>query len=237
MESENYCLPKGVLGEIALPVIFKIVLLFCCIVLLSCKQENKDAKENVDFNVRLEISGLQYYPNDSISMSFRIKSSNGIAPYTCKWINPDTLIGEGPFTICLTGNLLLDVEVLDAGLNKMEFHYEILKDTIDFRKNDYRNVLTGFYKCEVVYHWATEDSPGNFITHDSIYHDTIEISKHSDVKMLKISDFPDVNYNFINSSFDGYHLSGYFKNDSIIFYYFATPVALYNWTYKGGKIN
>lgn len=235
MESEYNSLQKRVLERIVLPALCKISFLLYLVVCFSCKTDDKDLKENSDFNTELEIISLLCYPNDSISMSFRINSSNGTAPYNYKWLQPDTLVGEGPFTIWLKNNLLLDVEVFDADQNKMKFHYEILKDTIDLQKNDYRNVVTGLYTCEVLFNSATVDS-GHIIPHDSIYQDTIEISKHSDVKMLKIS-YYDVNYNFRNSSFDAYHLSGYFKDDSISFYYFQTPIALKNWTYKGKKIN
>jgi hypothetical protein len=237
MESANNSIQKRILERIVIPALCRISFLFYFAVCFSCKQDEKGIKENTVFNNDLEIISLICYPNDSISLSFTINSTNGTAPYNYKWLNPDTLAGEGPFTIWLKNNLLLDVEIFDADQDEMEFYYEILKDTIDCVENDYRNIVTGLYNCEVIYHWTTQDPPGNFITNDSIFQDTIEISKDSDVKMLKISNFPDVNYYYRSSSFDGYHLSGYFRNDSISFYYFGTPVGLYNWTYKGKKIN
>jgi hypothetical protein len=219
---------------------FKIVILNAIITFFSCEKSNpgnEDIKKNVDFNVNLELSALTCYPDDSILMTFRINSTNGIAPYMYNWINPDSLVGGGPFTVGLKSNLVLNGEVFDADSNKMEFHYEVLRDTIDFLEFDYRNRVVGLYDCRVVYRATTQDILGNFITHETIYQDTIEVSKHSEFKMLKISNLPDVNYNFKDLSFEAYHTSGHFKADSISLYYFQTPVGLYNWTYKGKKLN
>jgi hypothetical protein len=203
----------------------------------SCQLENPPIREDSPFNVNLEISSLKVFPNDSISISFGINCSDGVAPFSFIWVNPDTLLGEGPFIISLDSNLILDLEVFDAEQAKVEFHYELLKDTIDFERYDYRNEYYGFYQCDVIYRSATEETPGVFITKETLYRDTIEVSESSDITMLEISDFTEVNYNFTSSSFDAYHLSGKFRSDSIFFYYYETPVGLRNWTYKGSKIN
>jgi hypothetical protein len=188
-------------------------------------------------NVDFKIIDLIYYPDDSIPLTFMITSTNGIQPYNYNWINPDTLVGEGPFTIDLSNNSIFYVEVKDADNNKVILHYEIRKDTIDRLKYDYRNDFIGLYNCEVIYSWVV-DSNGIYIGRNyDIYQDTIEVIKHSDFQKINISNVvSDLNFSYRDSTFSGYHTSGKFKGDSIIFYFFATPAALYSWNYKGLKI-
>jgi hypothetical protein len=165
-------------------------------------------------------------------MTFVISSMNGKAPYKYNWNKPDTFSGEGPFTIHINSNISLDVEVVDADNSKIEFLYEIKKDTIDSLKYDYRNAYVGFCNCTVNYVDAHQN-PAVYST----YQDTIEVLKHRDFKKLQISNIQDVDFYFKKLTFGGYHLSGQFKNDSIGFYYYLTPAAIFSYTYKGVKIN
>ncbi len=208
--------------------ILKFVVLMSFFFIISCRKDT----DKLTFDVSMNITSLICYPNDSISMTFYVNSSNGKAPYNYNWINPDTFAGEGPFTINININILLDLEVIDANNTKMRFRYEIKKDTIDSLKFDYRNAYTGLYDCTVNYCDAHQN-PAVYST----YQDTIDIFKHNDFKMLQISNIQEVDFNFRKLTFGGYHLSGKFKNDSIKFYYFLTPAAIYNYTYKGKKIN
>jgi len=215
-------------------ILFKILFLFVCFSFLSCE---KNTKENIDFNVDLKITDLICYPDDIIHISFLISPANGIAPYTFKWISPDTLDGSGPFDLDIKSNLYLHAEVCDADSNKIDFQYELLKDTIDFLLYDYRNRFTGLYLCNVKYNSTENNSVGEFITTTTFYKDTIEISKPADISMLNISNFPVVSFNYKSLSFEAYHTSGRFIGDSCIhIYYFMTPVGSFNWTYDGKKL-
>ncbi len=209
----------------------KILVLFSIFFSQACKKDT----EPLNFKTDIRITNLICYQNDSISMTFLITSTGGKSPYIYNWINPDSLTGEGPFTINIQNNIILEVETIDANQNKIKFQYEIKKDTIDPLKYDYRNAFIGFYDCEVKHRWA-EDSSGTYITHQNIYQDTIEVTKNSDFGMLNISDQHDLVFNYRDSTFSGYHAYGEFQNDSITFYYYFTPVGLVNYTYKGKKI-
>ena len=61
----------------------------------SCEKNQDKRKFNVDLNV-LE---LNCYPNDHISMTFEICSSNGVEPYIYDWSNPKMFEGKGPITV------------------------------------------------------------------------------------------------------------------------------------------
>ena len=212
--------------------IIVIMVITALILLHSCKNEN----EQLSFNVDIDFINLVCYPNDSISTTFVIAPSGGKAPYMYNWINPGSFVGEGPFTMHVKNNIMLELEVVDANNTNVKFQYEIIKDTIDPLKYDYRNAFAGFYDCDVNYRWV-EDSNGTWISHHRNYQDTIEVIKNGDFQMINISTVqPDLNFNYNDSTFRGYHTSGKFHNDSIAFNYFATPVALYSWDYKGGKI-
>jgi len=215
---------------------FNIVLFLSLFCMVSC-ENNNTTQENKDFNVDLEISNLICFPDDSICMTFGLRVSDGVVPYAYNWFHPDTLTGAGPFSLGLRGNLLLNAEVTDADGNTMVIHKEILKDTIDFPRYDYRNRYAGFYECDVVYHWTTEETPGNWVTRTEVFKDTIEVLKPADTRTLKIWNIQDVSLNYRDMSFTGYHADGYFREDSIHFYYFATPVGLYNWSYDGKKLD
>jgi len=206
----------------------EILVLIFFLLFLSCKKDT----EKLPFKVELYCTDLLCFPEDSISMTFYLNSSNGKAPYNYNWNNPDTFIGGGPFTINIITDVLIDVNVFDGNNNKIEFQCEIKKDTIDSLKYDYRNTYVGLYDCTVNYCDAHQD-PAVYST----YQDTIEIIKHSNFKMLQILNIQDVDFNFKKLTFWGYHLSGKFKNDSIEFNYYLTPAAIYRYTYKGKKLN
>lgn len=141
----------------------------------------------------------------------------------------------GSITINIQNDILIYVEVIDANQTKMKLQFEVKKDTIDSLKYDYRNAFIGLYDCLVQHSWV-EDSSGTFITHQNIYQDTIMVSKNIDFEMLNIANLTDLDFNYIDDTFIGYHASGGFQNDSIKFYYFFTPAGLENYTYKGKKL-
>jgi len=213
--------------------VFKLLLLTALFLSHSCKGED----EQLSLKASINFTSIVCYPNDSISTTFIIVATGGKSPYIFNWTHPESFIGEGPFTMNIKYNTLLTVEVIDANNAKVDFQYEIVKDTIDPSKYDYRNAFTGMYNCEVNHRWV-EDSSGTWVSRHSAYNDTIVVKKHSDFQMIIISDWlPDLNLNYRDSTFSGYHTYGKFENDSIRFNYFQTPVAMYSWDYKGGKIN
>ena len=208
------------------------------LLIFSCKKKGEEVDNSINnFKVNINVTNLICFPYDSISLTFLINVTHGTPPYSYNWINPSAFVGAGPFTINVKSDVNLDLEVSDASNNKVKYLCEIKKDTIDSLKYDYRNTYIGNYKCEVIYRWVTIDSGGVFHNHDTIYQDTLSVSKHTQFDMLKISNIPDVIYYPKYSAFLGYHTSVTFTSDSISIYYYLTPVGLFNWTYKGKKLN
>lgn len=216
--------------------ITSILILVIIVILQSCKRDH----EPLTFENDIKITNLICYPNDSISMTFSITSTEGNPPYNYKWIKPDYLNGNGPFTIEIDGDINLQLEVTDANNSKVNFQYEIKKDTIDPLKYDYRNSLVGRYKCDAVYTSTSSDGSGNWITQKTKFQDTIEVKKNLNFTRLSFSGInvavSEVDFNFKNSTFSGYHTSGEINNDSISMYTYYTPVGLYNYRYNGVKI-
>jgi len=207
------------------------------ILLCSCKKQGEEVHANSNkFKVGIGISSLVCFPDDSISLSFQINAADGKPPYSYNWINPAGLKGAGPFTINVKSDVTLQVEVVDSIDDKVNLQYLIKKDTIDSLKYDFRNMFTGIYACEVIYRWATLDSNGVIHGHDTTYSDTLTVSKHAQFNMLKISNLPDVKYYARPSKFIGFRTTVTFTGDTIDAYYYQTPLALYNWTFKGIKI-
>ena len=129
------------------------------------------------------------------------------------------------------------MEVADAEGWRKLYRYRIRKDTIDSLKYDYRNPWVGSYDCEVVYRYVIPDSGGVFHGYDTTYRDTLAVSKHSAFNMLSIPNMPDVTYYPAFSGFMGYHTTVRFSNDSIDLYFYMTPVGLFNYTYKGRRMD
>lgn len=214
-----------------------IIFVFFLLLWFSCKKDEVVDNSNDNFMVNINVTNLICFPNDSISLTFLINVTNGIPPYSYNWIKPSNFVGAGPFTINVKSDVTLDLEVSDGVNSKVKYLYEIQKDTIDSLKYDYRNTYIGNYKCEVTYRWATQDSSGVFQCYDTTYQDTLSASKHAQFDMLKISNIPDVQYYSKASVFLGPHTTVTFTSDSISIYFSLTPVGLYNWTYKGKKLN
>jgi hypothetical protein len=102
--------------------------------------------------------------------------------------------------------------------------------------NDYRDPYVGFYKCQVNERQSVLDTSGVFHTFYSYYIDTIEVSKGIGDNMLKISWIPDVVLYQKTLTFEGFHTTGSFKNDSIEIYHFFTPIAISSVEYRGKKM-
>lgn len=217
-----------------------IILIFsACVIYSSCERKEKENPEecgNSCFEVKVLVNSLTCYPNDSISLEFQVEAKKGKEPYSIIWLNPDSLKGFGPFTFEISSNLFLNARVMDGDKKQVEITHEVLKDTIDQLQFDYRNNILGSYDCMIIHNWGTEVAPGVFETHSETYKDTIVIMKHENFAMLKVSPDIALNYDFSNSSFSGYHISGNFSKDSIFMYSFSSPVALHNFTYKGKKL-
>lgn len=212
-----------------------LINIFLFLFIIFSQACNKD-KEQLDFDIEIIFTDLIFYPNDSISITFFIEPKGGTPPYKFNWINPQLIDSKGPFTIIIADDYVFDLTVIDANNTHINFQYEILKDTIDRLKYDYRNSLIGNYNCQVLHRWV-EDSNGIYIPYENIFQDTIEVTKNNDFEMINISDFLNLNLNFRDSTFQGYHLNGKFHLDSINFFYYISPVGLVNYSYKGIKID
>jgi hypothetical protein len=200
------------------PGIIKTSLIFlvplALVSVFACHKENPQLK----FNVGIEIISLMCFPNDSISLKFKINSTDGTPPYTYEWANPATFTGEGPFTMNIIDNTSLDVIVADSNNTKVNFHYEIKKDTIDPLKHDYRTLFTGNYKGTYIRTWKPMQSPYPVT---DIYTDyVISVTKHKDFKMLTITVWGDFYLKIKDLTLSSLYISkfGHFEQDKIEIY-------------------
>lgn len=162
-------------------------------------------------------------------MSFKIIPKGGNPPYFIKWFEPATFLGEGPFSVKLINDMVLDFELQDSDKAINRLSHKILKDTIDSLKYDYRNMYIGTYTCEVKY---------TYIDSVKYYKDTLSVSKMNDFKSILISK-KNNNWGMIYLSlnqFYGYHRGVTFRNDSKFFSESGPLGAYYTNTYKGSKI-
>jgi hypothetical protein len=217
--------------------------LLCIAILIllnfSCE---KDHNPRLDFE--FQTIEVYYYPDKHISMTFNIIPKSDKGPFLLKWFNPDSLKEEGPYTINLSDNLMLDFEILDAQNISQRFTYEIETDTIDSLKYDYRNNYIGTYSCDV-----TSSYEGS----TKYYQDTLIVIKNNAFNMLNILTRFDIinNYEgnkmtYLNSNgyvsyptgeFYGYHSGVSFSNDSI-HYSVSGPLGFYYTnTYEGIRLN
>ncbi len=191
----------------------KFFVLYALLSVFACQKENSE----LNFKVGIEIISLTCFPNDSISITFKVSSTDGKPPYTYKWINPATFTGEGPFTLNIQNNTNLDVTVSDSINRKMKFHYEIKKDTIDSLKYDYRNLFTGKYKGTHIRTWKPMQSQYPVTDIDNDY--VISVTKHKDFKKLIISGW-DFYLNIKDLTLTGPYktIYGHFEQDKIEIY-------------------
>lgn len=124
-------------------------ILYLTILVLTCYSCEKQKTATIDFVYNA--SEIIYYPDKHISIIFDVKPKYDIGDYTIKWYSPDTLVGEGPFEITISNNLVLDFEISDDNNNVKRFQYEVKIDAIDSVNYDYRNDYIGAYFCKVTY--------------------------------------------------------------------------------------
>ena len=211
------------------------------ILVLTCYSCEKQKTATIDFVYNA--SEIIYYPDKHISIIFDVKPKYDIGDYTIKWYSPDTLVGEGPFKITITNNLVLDFEISDDNNNVKRFQYEVKIDAIDSVNYDYRNDYIGAYFCKVTYSYngAIE-----------YYQDTLTVVKNNTFYMLNILTTNDIrnsyegnkmiylnsngSYNSQTGVFFGYHSGVLFEEDSI-HYSVSGPLGFYYTnTYEGIKI-
>lgn len=205
--------------KLILYLTFPFILLFG---IISC-----DRKPELSFD--FQTLDIVYFPDSEIYMSFKIIPKGGNPPYFIKWFEPATFLGEGPFSVKLINDMVLDFELQDSDKAINRLSHKILKDTIDSLKYDYRNMYIGTYTCEVKY---------TYIDSVKYYQDTLSVSKMNDFKSLLISK-KNNNWGMIYLSlnqFYGYHRGATFRNDSIFFSESGPLGAYYTNTYKGSKI-
>ena len=206
---------------------------------LSCEKES-----NLRLDFVFKTTEIIYYPNKHILMTFNIIPKGYNEPYTFKWFKPDSLKEEGPYSINISSNLMLDFEISDTKNISQRFTYEIKTDTIDSIKYDYRNNCVGTYKCNVAssYNGSTE-----------YFQDTLVVIKTSSFNMLNIRDSKDIKNNYAGNimtyidsngnngfpkrDFFGYHSRVLFTDDSI-HYSVSGPLGFYYTNvYDGIRIN
>jgi len=211
------------------------------LVLLNFSCE-KDRNPKINFEFRA--TGIISYPDKHISITFDVVPEVDKEHCTINWYSPDSLKGNGPYTINISGNLMLDFEIYDNQNTTQRFQYEIKADTIDSLKYDYRNNYIGTYSCSAAYsnNGSTE-----------YYKDTLTVVKNNAFNMLNILTKQDIannyegskmiylNSNGFNSSpaggFFGYHSGASFYTDSI---HYATSGPLgyyYSIVYDGVRIS
>jgi len=209
-----------------------ILIITFLLILFSCKKSDESQNKIIP---EIRINNIVCYPNDRISMEFEIIIKKGKEPFSYQWINPDTLKGSGPFTINLVSNLEIDVIITDSNNNNIEYIYVIKKESYDSLDYDYRNPYIGFYRCKVERNF---EAPYDEI--DTIYYDTVEISKHEVFTELNTSvHYSSVNFNYRSLIFSGYRISGRFINkDSIsIFTWEMMEPGAPCHNYRGKKMN
>jgi hypothetical protein len=207
----------------------------------SCKKEEDD---DLKINFKFYTNEIIYYPDKHISVTFDIFPEGNNAPYKLKWFVPDSLKEEGPYAIKITGNIILDFEIIDVKNTSKRFTYEIKTDTLDSLKYDYRNNYIGKYSCNV-------NSSYNGSTNR--YKDTITVVKNGSFSILNIQTKSDIlnhyegnkmtylnssgYYNYPAGEFYGYHSGASFSNDSI-HYTVSGPLGFYYTNiYEGIRIN
>lgn len=216
-------------------VCLAILILFC----FSCKEE---IISELDFEFQpIEIV---YYPEKHISINFNIEPIGGNEPYNLNWFEPDYQNEEGPYSITIDDDILLDFEIVDAVNTSKRFTYEIKTDSIDSLIYDYRNRFVGSYACNV-----TSSYSGSV----DYFLDTLVVEKNNSYKginilienkiannytVMEMSDPNIKEYNCYSAvSFYGYHSGVSFSNDSI-FYTLSGPLGHYNTNvYKGAIIS
>jgi hypothetical protein len=227
-----------------LKIKFSAAILYLTILVLisySCEKENNPTNP-IDFE--FNANEITYYPDQHISIAFDIKPKYDIGTYNISWYSPDTLSGEGPFKIMITGDLILDFEISDSENTVKRFQHEIKVDTIDSVRYDYRNDYIGIYFCNVTY-----SNDGSL----EYYQDTLTVVKNGTFNMINILTRSDIEHGWEGSrmfynnsngfyssptgSFFGYHSVVLFANDSI-HYSVGGPLGnYYTNTYEGIKIN
>ena len=229
----------GIFKKRQLKVVHIAVILVLLLSGTACHKT--ETKKESDF--QMIVNKLIFYPEKHVSINFAIAPKDETEPYTVKWYSPDSLNGTGPHTLRFSENTLVDFEVLIPGIATKRFSWQLLFDTIDSVRYDYRNNYTGRYLCEV-----KSVSNGTTLT----YPDTLNVLKNSVFPRVNIQNRTDIqqqwegnvmiyqNANGFNNSpdgeFFGYHSGVTFRNDSM-FYSISGPLGnYYTLDYRGVKM-
>jgi len=218
---------------------------FAFLFILMLFQLSCERRTELSYDFRVD--NLAYFPFEDIRITFHIEPEGGNPPFELVWAEPDSLKGNGPFTINIREDISLDFKITDAENTSRHFTHIILKDTIDSITYDYRNKIAGDYSCDVVFSNFLKDNYGNYMS-DSLgnlikiykyWTDTIAIEKSEDFKLLNIPDYSTfLIYNYSDEDeihFYGYHSGATFKTDSI-FYVLNGPLGnYYTLDHKGVK--
>lgn len=203
----------------------KLRLRYALILMLGITSCEKPA--GLDFN--FQALETICFPDDNIYVTFKIIPKGGNDPYLINWYEPSGFQGEGPFSVRLTNDLLLDFEIQDSEGNSKRASHKIVKDTIDSLKYDYRNRYIGSYSCNVRY---------SYIDSVRYYFDTLAVTKPEGFRNVVISNtLNNWGMNYLDSNqFYGYHRGVTFSNDSIYFSESGPLGYYYTNTYTGVKL-
>lgn len=120
------------------------------------------------------------------------KDGNG--PYSYQWIMPDTMKGNGPFTVNLKENLKIVVKITDANSKQLDYTHIIRKDTIDSLKYDYRNHIIGNYISDFEEWYPVPTSSGWEQVRNN-YRDTLFIDKSEKFNTIVCGNYNELTYN------------------------------------------
>lgn len=190
----------------------------------SCNKED-DSKINFTFKA----NEIIYYP-DYILLTFLIQPEGNNSPYKLEWVYPDSLKEEGPYTIKITSDIILNFKVIDSKKNISKgFIYKINTDTIDSIKYDWRNRYIGTYCCNVIKN-GTDHYLDTLIVYKNVEFTKFNVQTKSD----RLRNFAGAYFSYIgNGNFYAYHSGFSVSNDSI---YYVIQGSSWLFKYEGKKI-
>lgn len=213
-----------------------ISLSIVCALFHSCDKEFDEPRS--DFKADLLVDRLICYPNDSISLSFELVPKEGNGPYSYQWIMPDTMKGNGPFTVNLKQDLKILVKITDADSKQLDYTYIVKKDTIDSLRYDYRNPIIGSYISDFK-EWYPVLTTSGWEQVRNNYRDTLFIHKSEKFNTVVCGNYNELTYNrkthIFTYEWGSVYSSVYAIKDSVFYGY--SRLARYTLAAKGKRLD
>jgi hypothetical protein len=198
----------------------RIIMIFMAFAVIcsfhACKKSDNDHIYNLKVNCKT--TSLYCYPEGRILWSFLVNVENGVPPYNFNWISPETTSTGDTFTLDITKNSVIRLEIEDAGKNRGKLSLEVKQDTIDSLKYDYRNQFIGEYMgttTDSYYDWHTMPAPEYTSTIDTFT--ILKAEKFSQVMLSSWNldfDFNTRAFSYLSPSLSNATL----HNDTLYFY-------------------